>query len=67
MSHKSFPAFCLRRMEVVDDDACIDCFRRHPQLRAAHRLRARCCEEELIPLQEAIDVHQASQQRASRA
>ena len=52
MPHDSFPALCTRRMKRVDDDACLDCFDRHPQLHHVYRLRMWCCEENLVRVQE---------------
>ena len=40
--------FCTRRLEIVDDEACLQCFLRHEQLRVAHRLRSHCVNAHLV-------------------
>jgi hypothetical protein len=41
------PAFCTRRLEFVDDRACLVCFLGHEQLQMAHRLRTHCVNAHL--------------------
>ena len=48
MLHILPPAFCMRRMDIVSNEKCLDCFLGSSQLRWLFRLRHECVMAHLV-------------------
>ena len=47
-------AFCLRRIETVQDADCRVCYEGHEQLQASYLCRSRCIKHHLVELADVI-------------